>query len=266
VTPAVSRCARNAVNRALRAWNEPRNRKGHSPMRSSLATVATVATLLMTGCDAILRIHPPKDRVGDADNSASEPDTSVLESAPEGGDEALIEASRIEASSFDGSCPKGELRCSSGCASPGDIRTCGSCATDCTQLANVSAAGLACSNGQCVYRCAPGYADCADAGAGCATYLLDNSNCGACGVACANPTPYCAPAATAGTFHCVSHCSPPTPTVCNQSCIDEQTDSRNCGGCGPSYACTGGQTCQGGKCGCLPCVLDQSNLDQCCLQ
>jgi hypothetical protein len=238
--------------------------------RAAWAAAAGLAIGWLSGCDAILGIHKPHDRIVD-DGGANIPDATspdsddgplAAEGGGDGGDALVAPDAVVEGDA----CVKGQLSCAGGCMSPGDVRSCGGCNKDCTQLPNVSAAGLACNNGQCVYRCASGYADCADAGAGCATYLGDSPNCGACGVSCSGNMPYCQQTATAGAFACVTNCSMQTPTVCNGSCIDVKTDNRNCGGCGFSFACTGAQTCQAGVCGCLPCVLDQSNLDQCCLQ
>jgi hypothetical protein len=242
--------------------------------RATWAAAAGLAVVWLSGCDAILGIHKPHDRVAD-DSGGIIPEASSDDGPPaadgslapdgggdEGGDVAVPPDGAVEG----GSCVTGQLPCPGGCMAPTDIRSCGSCGNDCTQLPNVSAAGLACDNGHCVYGCFPGYADCADAGAGCPTYLGDNPNCGACGISCPSASPFCQRTTTAGVFGCVPKCLDPTPTACNRSCIDEKTDNRNCGGCGASFACTGAQTCQGGVCGCLPCVLDQSNLDQCCLQ
>jgi hypothetical protein len=32
------------------------------------------------------------------------------------------------------------------------------------------------------------------------------------------------------------------------------------------HSCSSGTSCQAGQCVCIPCVLDQTNIDQCCLQ
>jgi hypothetical protein len=39
-------------------------------------------------------------------------------------------------------------------------------------------------------------------------------------------------------------------TACGGACVDEQHDPANCGGCGATYACTGGESCVSGKCAC----------------
>jgi hypothetical protein len=162
-------------------------------------------------------------------------------------------------------CASDQLDCEGGCFDPTDVLHCGSCNNDCTQLPNVSASQLACVGGQCQYGCAAGFADCADAGMGCTTFLGASTNCGGCGNACMEGgAPYCAPGDSGATYACVSNCPASAPSLCSGSCIDEQTNRSNCGGCG--IACTGSQVCQAGSCTCLPCTLDESILDQCCLQ
>jgi alpha-tubulin suppressor-like RCC1 family protein len=85
----------------------------------------------------------------------------------------------------EGMCTGTQLFCDSGCVSPNDIHSCGSCSNDCTQLPSVSDAGLACNVGHCSYQCAVGFADCSDGGLGCITPLeIDARNCGACGKLC----------------------------------------------------------------------------------
>jgi hypothetical protein len=70
------------------------------------------------------------------------------------------------------------------CVSLDDIHTCGSCANDCTQLPLAGTTGLACTGGRCTYECAPGHADCAGDGTGCAADLSTPATCGACGNDC----------------------------------------------------------------------------------
>ena len=168
--------------------------------------------------------------------------------ASDGGD-ATPEAAAIDASEG-GACSSGQLSCDGGCASPADIHSCGSCSNDCSLLANVSAAGLACNQGRCSYRCAAGYADCADAGTGCAAGLSTSPNCGSCGTTCSGGTPLCSPSADGGSA-CVSGCPASTPTLCNGSCVDTMTSAANCTTCGNACNTTiahAQPVCAGGAC------------------
>ncbi len=60
--------------------------------------------------------------------------------------------------------------------------------------------------------------------------------------------------ATASTSELVTVECPPGLAACNGTCINETTNATpnapNCGGCGANFSCTGGETCQGGACGC----------------
>jgi hypothetical protein len=253
--------------------------------RSTLAAAVGALAISLIGCDRVLGLHAPEDRVVDEAGSLGDasPEVGALAdsmsddstlapgdagngdgTAGNGGDDSAARGDALPDAVT--GCASGQLACSDGCFGPGDIRHCSSCTNDCTQRPNVRAAGLACMGGQCIYQCAPAFADCTDAGTGCATYLGNSPNCGACGVACSGSTPYCSPTPNVGVFACAANCPASAPTLCNGSCVNEQTDTNNCGGCGAAHVCSGAQSCQGGVCGCLPCVLDQSNLDQCCLQ
>ncbi len=69
--------------------------------------------------------------------------------------------------------------------------------------------------------------------------------CGDCDTECNGATPVCAPAG-GGSFECVPVCDPPL-TNCSGTCVDLDTDPRNCGICGnvcPSGVCVDG-ICQG---------------------
>jgi streptogramin lyase len=121
-------------------------------------------------------------------------------------------------------CPPGFAACLQGCVSLQDPSTCGSCDNDCTRLPHLSDGGAQCRTGQCVYGCAPGYADCADAGSGCTSVLSQSPSCGACGSTCTAQTPNCSPD-DAGTYACTSSCS----TQMGMSC----------GSCGGTTQCDG---------------------------
>lgn len=62
----------------------------------------------------------------------------------------------------------------------------GSCGIDCTTLSNV--VDPSCTNGQCTFTCARGWAHCtANPSDGCETNIKESPNCGACGVTCSGP-------------------------------------------------------------------------------
>jgi len=95
--------------------------------------------------------------------------------------------------------------------------------------------------------CPMGQLDC---GGTCVDPLVDEANCGACGVACgAGET------CSAGVCGTVDPCPGPEEQ-CGSSCVDLQTDPNNCGSCGT--VCSSG-SCSAGVCGqdnsaCLTCI------------
>jgi hypothetical protein len=81
----------------------------------------------------------------------------------------------------------------------------------------------------------------------CVDTTTNANHCGSCGNACTTTVAHAQPtcASSGCTFTCNSGYS-----GCSGGCADFQTESANCGGCGVAYACTGGQTCQSGRCAC----------------
>jgi hypothetical protein len=148
-------------------------------------------------------------------------------------------------------CGSGLVECDGGCASLSSIHSCGACGNDCAALTHVDVPSLACSGGRCAYACQSGYSDCASTGNGCATSLAASPTCGSCTGVCGQNTA-CGPN-DAGTYACLSTCPANAPTLCasgqTSQCVNQQTDNNNCGGCGPSFACTGNKTCIRGSCG-----------------
>ena len=72
----------------------------------------------------------------------------------------------------------------------------------------------------------------------CVNTQTDNSNCGACGTACAGGQ-----SCAAGACAC-----PMGQIFCGGRCVNPLTDNANCGACGT--ACSGGQSCTNGTCAC----------------
>ncbi len=185
------------------------------------------------GCMPSLIADPPNYQPQDITNDASVPaetdagdaGDATLSTEPDAGDGGCADGSCGAA------CPSGQTMCDGGCAALStDPRNCGVCGNDCSELANVSATGASCSAGRCAYVCQPAYADCADAGAGCATYLGSTASCGGCGAACGTSTPVCG-GSDAGAYACTSSC-PSGDTDCSGTCAALASDPNHCGACG----------------------------------
>jgi hypothetical protein len=76
--------------------------------------------------------------------------------------------------------------------------------------------------------------------------LSQPANCGACDVACSDPTPLCAPFDQPGSYTCVATCPAQAPNACSGRCVDFAKDAGNCGGCG--HACGAQQVCSKAVC------------------
>jgi len=97
----------------------------------------------------------------------------------------------------------------------------------------------------------------------CTTTSADSANCGACGTACTSGTPCidggCGLASAGGACTSAAQCSsgmctsgvcvagcPAGQMLCGTVCVNEATDTNNCGACG--NVCASGQTCSNGAC------------------
>ncbi|MBI5512307.1 MAG: hypothetical protein HY909_00985 [Deltaproteobacteria bacterium] len=124
--------------------------------------------------------------------------------------------------------------------------TCGACGTECGEVENAT---NTCTNGRCVFACAPGYADCDGSAAnGCEVNLSTaTANCGRCGSACAlaNATSECMDAmcAVQGCNTGFANCDRMAPNGCE---VDTRTDPSNCERCG--NRCPAGQRCVASTC------------------
>jgi hypothetical protein len=185
-------------------------------------------------------------------------DTTTHHDAPADATRADVfrtDATQREASAPDVAlCAPPRTWCGASCVDEqSDVHHCGGCNTDCTALAHVNPELTTCQGGVCALSCAPGYADCNDAGAGCTARLASPVTCGSCATVCPPDTPLCWPVVADGGaeggspdagFGCTSGCTPPTDVRCGGFCVDQQTDVDNCGACG--LFCPG--TCALGHC------------------
>ena len=182
------------------------------------------------------------DRADDAQQADARGEGTGVET---GADEGAPQESGV--GDAEGGCGAGFVTCDGGCTLlTADPRNCGACGNDCSLLMNVSSAGLACRGGSCSYGCAPGYADCADSGTGCATSLQSSTHCGSCDIGCSGATPACT-SVDGGPYACVTGCSN-GQSNCGGACADLMTDNAHCGSC--SMSCSSPRQCQGGMCQC----------------
>jgi hypothetical protein len=135
---------------------------------------------------------------------------------------------------------------------------------NCGKCGNVCSTGTSCVNGACqtstsadggATACVAPASPCPNGAGGtvCTTFMMDPSNCGACGRVCPGGT-YCndgaclpvsdggAQSLDAGSISC-----PAGQDVCDGTyCADFLKDQQNCGAC--HFACTGTLICYQGKC------------------
>jgi len=193
---------------------------------------------LVAGCSLASGAVAPGDDTGPSDSSAG--DTIIV--TPPDGCVPRAETCNATDDDCDGTTDEGfdTMR---------DPQNCGACGTVCDPAPANGAA--ACSAGACDPRCDEGFANCnANAADGCEVALSVPDNCGACGMTCAAPTPFCE--ATPGTAAmCVAECGGATTMCPPSSCVVLDTDVLNCGACGSVCpAATNAEAeCTGGMCG-----------------
>ena len=127
-------------------------------------------------------------------------------------------------------CPSGWINCSGTCEQLGTNQHCSSCAP--------CSADRACQGGSC--QCTGGRHDCSGA---CVDFGT-NQHCSSCAA--------CTGGRTCQGGSC--QCTAGTPDVCNNMCVNRQTDSHNCGTCG--HICPTGASCVSGTCTCPPGMPD----------
>ncbi|MBV9948210.1 MAG: hypothetical protein JOZ69_15265, partial [Myxococcales bacterium] len=158
-------------------------------------------------------------------------------------DDGSIGITLADAGHGDGSpgaaqCSATELLCGGECV-PNDVRHCGSCTNDCTNLANVSGP-TTCSAGQCKFgasSCAAGWADCNGAAQdGCETNITQPAHCGSCTTSCAADGGASVCSGSSTSYACASGCPSTAPSQCSGSCVDLTSNASHCGAC--TTACT----------------------------
>lgn len=153
--------------------------------------------------------------------------------------------------------------CYGGCVDlQSDFNNCGSCAEFCDGTCNAGDCRDACDN-----QCDPSANEVCCGGL-CVDTMTDMSNCGSCENVCNSEG---ADACVNGSCKCGSlgQCDVASMSFCCDSqCAFYATDFNNCGGCGAGFACTIGETCDGGNCLCgtgPACGSTQSCCDQSCV-
>ena len=174
-------------------------------------------------------------------------------------------------------CSGAQACCGTGCKdTTSDPLNCGGCGAPCpvgdTCVASVCKTAMTCNGGPV---CTGAKSCCVN---GCKDTSTDPQNCGGCGAPC----PFgatCVAGACKAMMGCMG--GPPCTggeSCCPAGCVDEKTDTENCGGCGitckPGSACVGGSCqpagcnngppCVGGKVCCATgCVDTTSNPNDC---
>lgn len=147
-------------------------------------------------------------------------------------------------------CPAGRRPC---CAAGGCQDPTTSCCTDADCAGNMTCQT---TGGRFTCACPAGKTDCHGT---CTDTGRDPANCGGCGSVCPAGQSCCGghclvcPVGSVctyqGNFQWSCVCPAAYPTVCGNTCVDLQTDDRNCDGCG--LLCqVDVRTCQGGACVC----------------
>jgi hypothetical protein len=162
--------------------------------------------------------------------------------------------------------------CGGSCTSfSSDPSNCGACGTLCPS-------GQACTNGACPGSCSGGQVFCNGA---CTNEQTDNNNCGKCGNACtsgsqctagvcASLLPNGSACVSAGQCLsgnctggvCTAGACPVGQVLCSNTCVNEQTDPNNCGGCGVACSTNNGTpACQFGLCAIQTCNAGFQDCD-----
>ncbi len=204
----------------------------------SLTVLATLA--LIAGCGGVTEL--PAD-------GGFETDAAPADAGSPADDGGAPDAASRDAGL---TCGADETLCGGACVSlDEDPQHCGGCDVRCDDLPGVAPGLARCAFGACVVdACAAGRADCNHAAAdGCETDLGAATDCGACGLACAD-VEVCSDSGD-GTYACMSACGGTTPDQCGDRCVDVVSDPAHCGAC--DTACPdapfASAVCVAGECG-----------------
>ena len=133
-------------------------------------------------------------------------------------------------------CGQGTVNCNGACVDfDSDETACGGCGP-----AFVCDQGETCNNGVC--ECPFGQSACVPPGGGspvCKTTVNDPNACGPTCQVCSGNTPFCV------SNGCAAACPAPLE-ACGNQCVNQNSDSNNCGACG--IVCPSGQGCSNGTC------------------
>lgn len=230
-----------------------------------MKTVRIVTAVAVAGVAAIWGCSTVDDRLG---FEASPPPSEFVGS--DGGSDATSDAEPSEQPLVSycpsSECPTGWTTCP-GSRFPcdvnllGDPSNCGGCGSACPAATNNES--FVCVQGACVMTCNAGLGrlDCDGVvDNGCETSQPSNAHCGACGNACSADKPCVWQDQIGGNVGCGC---PAGKLACTSSCIDVESDDRNCGQCGEECDPAGGEGapqypnmaygCLDGTCGKLKC-------------
>jgi hypothetical protein len=190
---------------------------------------------------------------GFVDAPDAPPDVRPVSDVPAPLDRAVSDVAAVDVASPDvvGDVCAG-LLCTGACVDPAsDPRHCGGCGRVCPPAPHVRPGAMRCLASSCTFApsdCEPGFGDCDTSAAnGCESDLGRPTTCGACGIACAEPTPNCVLRGTSSV--CESGCAAGF-TRCGGACVITSTDVNHCGACDNRCPTPPGglPVCESGRC------------------
>lgn len=191
----------------------------------------TVFTLTIA---CVQRDPPPVDAGHDGSQSNPFRDVSAQRADVAAAPDAFVAADALSDITADiaeplAPCGSGLRRCRGACVdTQRSLAHCGDCDQACAAAPHARAE---CVAGRCRVACEEAYGDCdGDPANGCEASLRTADHCGACGLRCGEPTPFCELAA--GAPRCADGCLGSSSLRCDMECVDPQSSTLHCGGCG----------------------------------